>query len=139
MNGPLEIVGGVLLLLGSLFFLLSAIGMLRSGDAISRINNLSPATGLGLPLVIIGVTVQSFGHGSTGWMKIVFAVLSVVAALVVSSVGSNVLARAAYRSQDVLDPRTVGNALGDFEDLGEPQDPDEHPDHRRHQHAHPHE
>jgi multicomponent Na+:H+ antiporter subunit G len=101
------VVGGVLLVIGSLFFLVTAVGMLRSGDAISRVNNLSPATGAGLPLIIVDA---------------VLAVLAIGGALVVSSVASNLLGRSAYRSQVRLDPRTISNALGPDEAAGSPEE-----------------
>lgn len=112
-----SVVAGLLMLLGALFFLVTALGMLRSRDAISRVNNLSPATGAGLPLVIIGAAVHDLSAGDLTVLDGVKAALAVGAALVVSSVASNMLGRAAYRSQTELDPRTVGNALEPFEGL----------------------
>lgn len=112
-----SVVAGLLMLLGALFFLVTALGMLRSRDAISRVNNLSPATGAGLPLVIIGAAVHDLSAGDLTVLDGVKAALAVGAALVVSSVASNMLGRAAYRSQTELDPRTVGNALEPFEEL----------------------
>lgn len=129
----LAIFGGVLLVLGALFFLVTAVGMLRSGDAISRVNNLSPATGAGMPLIIIGAALDVAARGELSVGDAVLAALAVGAALVVSSVGSNLLGRAAYRSQRTLDPRTISNALGPYEDL------EEHPRGDHHDTATPHE
>lgn len=116
-----ELVAGLLMLLGSLFFAVTAIGMLRSGDAISRVNNLSPATGAGLPLVIIGAVVHDLSAGDLSVLDGVKAALAVGAALAVSSVASNMLGRSAYRSQTQLDPRTLSNALEPFEELERPE------------------
>ncbi|WP_110241559.1 cation:proton antiporter [Nocardioides gilvus] len=115
------VVAGLLMLLGSLFFAITAIGMLRAGDAISRVNNLSPATGVGLPLIILGAVVHDLTAGDLTALDGVKAALSIGAALIVSSVASNMLGRAAYRSQTQLDPRTVGNALEPFEELEQPK------------------
>ena len=106
-----SLVGGALLVVGSLFFLLTAVGMLRARDAISRVNNLSPATGVGLPLVIVGAAVHRLAQGELTVLDGVKAVLAIGAALAVSSVASNMLGRAAYRTQRELDPRTLANAL----------------------------
>lgn len=114
------LVAGLLMLLGSLFFAVTAIGILRSRDAISRVNNLSPATGAGLPLIIIGAAVHDLAAGDLTVLDGVKAALAVGAALVVSSVASNMLGRAAYRSQQELDPRTLSNALEPFEELEQP-------------------
>ncbi|HSK32148.1 MAG TPA: monovalent cation/H(+) antiporter subunit G [Propionicimonas sp.] len=111
------LVAGLLMLLGSLFFAVTAIGMLRARDAISRVNNLSPATGAGLPLIIIGAAVHDLAAGDLTVLDGVKAALAVGASLVVSSVASNMLGRAAYRSQQELDPRTLSNALEPFEEL----------------------
>ncbi len=116
----LSVGGGILFVLGSLFFLVTAVGILRAQDAISRVNNLSPATGVGLPLIIIGAAVGDLSRGELGVLDAVMALLAVGAALVVSSVASNMLGRAAYRSQCELDPRTISNALGPHETLPDP-------------------
>jgi multicomponent Na+:H+ antiporter subunit G len=115
-----SVAGGVLLVAGSLFFLVAAIGMLRSRDAISRVNNLSPATGAGLPLIIVGAVLGDAARDELTVVDAVMAALAIAAALVVSSVASNMLARAAYRSQRALDPRTISNALGPHEARDEP-------------------
>lgn len=122
-----DFVAGLLMLLGSLFFAVTAIGILRSRDAISRVNNLSPATGVGLPLIILGAVVHDLVAGDLTLLDGVKAALAVGAALVVSSVASNILARAAYRSQQELDPRTASNALEPFEELERPDHDDQHP------------
>jgi len=118
------LVAGLLMLLGSLFFAVTAIGMLRSRDAISRVNNLSPATGVGLPLIIIGAAVHDLSAGDLSVLDGGKAALAVGAALVVSSVASNMLGRAAYRSQQQLDPRTLSNVLEPFEVLEQPDHDD---------------
>lgn len=104
---------GVLMIGGSLFFLVSAVAMLRTRDAISRVNSMSPATGMGLPLILLG----AFLHDTLrdGWSTWSFAkmALAVLASLAVSSVASNVLGRAAYRSGEALDPHTASDALAD--------------------------
>lgn len=115
-----SLVAGLLMVLGSLFFAVTAIGMLRSRDAISRVNNLSPATGAGLPLIIVGAVVHDLSAGDLSLLDGIKAALAVGAALVVSSVASNMLGRSAYRSQTELDPRTLSNALEPFEDLESP-------------------
>lgn len=108
-----QAVVGLLLIGGSLFFLVSAVAMLRTRDAISRVNNMSPATGMGLPLILLGAFVHETAED--GWSTLTFAkmVLAVLGSLVVSSIASNVLGRSAYRAAEELDPQTVGNALED--------------------------
>jgi multicomponent Na+:H+ antiporter subunit G len=104
---------GILVVAGSLFFLVTAVAMLRTRDAVSRVNSLSPATGMGLPLIIIGAFVHETAEEGWSTFVLVKAALSVVSSLVVSSVASNVLGRAAYRSQETLDPTTRADALAE--------------------------
>lgn len=98
MNIVWQIVIGALCLGGALLVLLSALAMQRERDAFSRINVLSPATGLGLPMIVTagylhGVLTRGFT--AVGLIKLV---ITVIALLIVSSVATNVLARAAYLS-----------------------------------------
>ena len=112
MNDTLTLAAvGVLVVGGSLFFLVSGVAMLRTRDAISRVNCMSPATGMGLPLILLGAFVHE--TATDGWSTTTFVkmVLAVLASLAVSSVASNVLGRAAYRAAEDLDPHTVSNAL----------------------------
>ncbi|WP_435746064.1 cation:proton antiporter [Nocardioides sp. SYSU DS0663] len=122
-----SLAGGVLLLVGSLFFLVTAVGMMRARDAISRVNNLSPATGAGLPLIILGAVVHHLAQDELTVTDGVKAVLAIGASLAVSSVASNMLGRAAYRTQRELDPRTVANALETLE-RPEPPEPSSGPE-----------
>lgn len=116
MSGAVEVLGAALVLLGSLFFLLSAVGVLRSGDAVSRVNNLSPAMGVGLPLIILGAALVRAADGDLTVGDALMALVAIGGSLVVSSVASNLLGRAAYRAQDALDPRTLGDALAGTQD-----------------------
>jgi multicomponent Na+:H+ antiporter subunit G len=118
MSAVVAAVVGVLVVSGSLFFLVTAVGMLRSRDAISRVNNLSPATGMGLPLIIIGAFVHETAEEGWSTFSLIKALLSVGASLVVSSVASNALGRSAYRTQRTFDPTMRANALGPVEDDG---------------------
>ena len=110
---PLDLVIGALALGGAALILTSAVAMLRAPDALTRINVLSPATGMGLPLVVVAVYLHSLRlHGFSPVLAAKTAA-TMVALLVVSSVASNVLARAAYLSGAPTDPRTDPHDLRD--------------------------
>ena len=107
----LEIFVSVLALLGALLVLSVAVAQFRATDAVSRINALGPATALGLPLILVAAALgwtSSNGFDLMLWAK---TAVTVVALLIVSSVASNVLARAAVRTDAKLDPRTDPNDL----------------------------
>lgn len=106
-----HIIAGVLVILGALAFLVSAIGMIRVRDAVSRVNCLGPATAVGLPLIFLGALVEQTLVSGWSWIDFVKLVLAVLASLVISSVASNTLGRAAYRSGAPLDPKTDPNEL----------------------------
>lgn len=66
---------------------------------------------MGVPLLLAAALLH---QGRTeGWdiVSVVEVVLAVLAALVVSSIASNALGRAAYRSGAPLDPKTDPNEL----------------------------
>lgn len=110
-NPVVDVLIGGLLVLGALVVLASAVAMMWARDALTRINVFSPATGLGLPLIVVG----AYGHelavaGFTAW-GLFQMLLTILALIVVSSVGSNTLARAAYASGSPVDPRTTPQDL----------------------------
>lgn len=96
---------GVPALLGALCFLVAAVSMTRAGDALTRINMLSVATGLGMMLFIMAVYVHDLTSGFE-WGSLIIALVALAATIVVTTVASITLARSAYRSGAPLDPRT---------------------------------
>lgn len=106
-----HVVSAALLLLGALGFLVSAIGMLRVRDAVSRVNSLGPATAVGIPFILVGALIEQTMASGWSWIDFAKTVLAVLGALIVSSVASNTLGRAAYRSGAPIDPLTDPNEL----------------------------
>lgn len=105
--GPLiELLIGLLVVGGAALMLTSAVAMLRAGDALTRINVFSPATGCGLPMIVTGAYLHQVVGGGFGVVGLVKYVVTVAALLVVSSVATNLLARAAYQAGMQIDPRT---------------------------------
>ena len=101
---------GVPALLGSLCFLVAAVSMSRAGDALTRINILSVATGLGVMLFIIAAYIDDLTDGFR-WVGLLTALVALAATVVVTTVASVTLARAAYRSDGRLDPLTAYDDL----------------------------
>ncbi len=107
------VIASILLIGGALWALIAAIAMFRVRDAYSRISVFSPATGLGLPMLVTGVFVEFCRAGSFDLMLLLSTVLTVVAMVCVASVASNVLARSAYLSDAPIDPRTDPQELAE--------------------------
>lgn len=107
------VIAAVLVLTGAAWVLVSAIAMHRVRDAISRVNALGPATGMGVPSLVIGAWLHSLTTGPFAWLDLGKVTLTVAAMLLVSSVASNVLARAAILSGAPFDPGTEPNDLLD--------------------------
>ncbi|MGX1770172.1 cation:proton antiporter [Dietzia sp. NPDC055343] len=105
---------GVPALLGSLCFLVAAVSMNRARDALTRINILSVATGLGMMLFIVAAYVHDL-TGGFRWSGLIMALVAFGATVVVTSVASITLARAAYRADPRLDPRTAYDDLSGVE------------------------
>jgi monovalent cation/proton (H+) antiporter subunit G len=107
----LEVLAGVLAIIGAILVLSVGVAQFRARDALSRSNSLGPATALGVPLILVatalGWTARE-GFSPMLWFK---TIITVVALILVSSVASNVLARAICRTDATVDPRTEPNDL----------------------------
>lgn len=120
----LEIVAGVLVITGALWVLVSAVAMHRVGDAVTRINALSPATGMGLTSIVAGAWVHRLTIDGFTLVGLLKAAVTICALLLVSSVASNTLGRAAVLSGAPVDPRTSPDELRDpVEDTSPPEVP----------------
>lgn len=108
---PFEWLASILAVAGSVLFLVVGVAQFRAGDALSRINAIGPATALGAPMIMLAVAIGwtlEQGFDPLLWIK---TAITVAALVIVSSVASNVLARAACRSDATLDPGTEPNDL----------------------------
>lgn len=111
MSPVVDVVVGVLSATGALLVLASAVAMLRERDAFCRITCLSPATGLGLPLIVVAAFIHKAAHTGFTADLLLRTLVTVASLLIVSSVASNVLARAAYLSGAPVDPATEPHDL----------------------------
>jgi multicomponent Na+:H+ antiporter subunit G len=87
------IIGAWISLVGSLFFLLSAVGLLRMPDAFNRMQTGTKATTLGSILFLIGLGVMEPEYLGRTIIVAVFIALT-------NPVSSNALARAAHAYRD---------------------------------------
>ena len=106
-----ETIAMLFVIVGAFGFLVSGIAMLRVRDSVSRVNSLGPATAVGLPFILIGALIHVTLDTGWSWANLVMVMLSILASVIVSSVASNTLGRAAYRSGAPLDPKTDPNEL----------------------------
>lgn len=106
MGSVLMIVGGVLIVSGAFIVLGSAVAMLRARDAYTTVSMLTPAVGVGMPFLIIGSVISDMGSEPLTPTRIVMTLITASALVIVSSIGSNALARAAYLVGAPMDPRT---------------------------------
>ncbi len=104
---------GVLAVGGALCVLVSAVSMLRVADAVSRVNVLSPATGLGLPMIVLAAYVNDVWDNGFDVIDLTKALVAILGFVIMSSVASNTLARSAYRSGAPIDPDTRPNELAE--------------------------
>lgn len=111
LDAVLSVVIAVFLLGGAFWILTAALSMFRVRDAISRISVFSPATGLGLPMIVVGAFLQHTRVDGFEAGLLLTTILTVVALILVSSVASNVLSRAGYLSGTPVDPRTAPQDL----------------------------
>lgn len=87
----LEIIGSVLVLLGSAVFGVAALGLVRFPDVYTRVSAIGTAAGTGIGLLVLGV---AFLHLTP--MVLVKALLAILLQLITSSIGTIAIARSAY-------------------------------------------
>ena len=87
--------GCVLLLLGALFSLIAAIGVVRLPDLYTRMHAASKAGAVGGGLVLLAVALMCFDVGVA-----LRAIMGFVFLLLTTPVGAHLLARASYRTSD---------------------------------------
>lgn len=104
---------GVFGITGSLIMLMSGIAMFRARDGLSRINVFSPATGLGLPLILLAAYIYTLWAEGFSVMRLFMAIVAFLSLIIVSSVASNVLSRSAFVSGAPVYRRTSPNRLAE--------------------------
>ncbi len=87
-------IGGSLYLLGGFF------AMWRSTDALVRLNQLSAAVAVGVPFLIVANLILEISQGVVDFGDVVTAAVAIASILVVASVSSEMLGRAALGARD---------------------------------------
>ena len=106
-----RIIGALVSLTGSAFFLLSAIGLLRMPDALNRMQAGTKATTLGSILFLVGIGIMQPDYLGRTLILAVFIALT-------NPVSSNALARAAYRHRERIGASLAVDALARAEPDG---------------------
>jgi multicomponent Na+:H+ antiporter subunit G len=101
-----ESISLLLLLLGALFMLLAAIGMVRMPDVLTRMHSSTKSSTLGVGLIMLGVA-QFFGDFAIG----VRALAIVIFLFITTPVSAHMIARAAYLSGVPLWQGTLSDEL----------------------------
>ena len=110
MDGLLDVIGGFLMVAGSGFLLLGALGLVRMPDLYNRIQAATKATTLGTLLTLLGV---AFIRPEWALKLLLIGIFIIFT----NPLSSQVLARAAHRSGLVKLPANQVDRLA--EDLGE--------------------
>lgn len=107
-TGVLDVVGAVLLLLGSLLSLVAAVGVLRFPDLLTRMHSATKPQVLGLVLVASGLALELRDPAATALL-----VLVVVAQMATAPVAGHMVGRASYRAGQVRADLLVVDELSD--------------------------
>ncbi|MBV7282403.1 MULTISPECIES: Na+/H+ antiporter subunit G [Corynebacterium] len=91
-----DIIVGALVLLAAFIAMVTVRSIWEAKDALTRVNLLSPLTGVALPLLIIANLVNDFSTKGFDPNNLVRAIISIAFLLAVVSVSSFYLARAIY-------------------------------------------
>jgi multicomponent Na+:H+ antiporter subunit G len=107
------VIGELLALVGAILVLLSAVGVLRLPDVLSRLHALAKASTLGLLLLLAGAAVNL-----TNLNDVTSVVLAGVLHLLASPPGSNMVSRVAYLARGLPD-----GAIDEHPRAGRPSHP----------------
>lgn len=91
-----EIIISVLVLIAAFLAIITARAIWESKDALTRVNLLSPLTGVSLPLLIIANLVNDIAHNTFSPADLIRAAIACAFLLAIVSVSSFYLARAIY-------------------------------------------
>lgn len=106
-----EILVSLLMVLGAAAVVTGTRSLFVEKDAISRVNAFGITTTLGLPFITAGAMFGRFLDEGFTWEILLKSLAAILAFVLVSSVASNALTRAAYMSGAALDPATNPNDL----------------------------
>lgn len=95
-----QIAGSVMILIGSLFFLLGSLGLMRLPDIYNRLQAGTKATTMGIMFSVLGIGVYYPEF-------ILKALLIVTFIMITNPVSSGTLARSAFRNRVKFDERTI--------------------------------
>lgn len=98
-----QIIGAVMILIGSAFFFLGSLGLLRLPDIFNRLQAGTKATTMGIIFAVLGTGVYYPEH-------MLKALLIVIFVLITNPVSSSTLARSAFRNRVKYDERTINEA-----------------------------
>lgn len=104
----MEMTGAIFMLIGSLIFFLSALGIIRMPDVYNRIQTGTKATTLGIICVMIGL---AFIHPSWS-LKLIILILFIV---LTNPISSHVVARGAHFSKVKKSDKTIADKLEESE------------------------
>ncbi|MEO1060625.1 MAG: monovalent cation/H(+) antiporter subunit G [Actinomycetota bacterium] len=102
----METAGAIIVLIGSCFTLLSAVGLHRFNDVFARMHAAGKASTLGLDLILLGVGLR-FADDGTFAKLFLAGVLSLIAV----PAGVHLIGRAAHRAGTEVGPDTVVDEL----------------------------
>jgi multicomponent Na+:H+ antiporter subunit G len=104
----IDLIVAILVVVGALFCLIAAAGMIRLPDTLIRMHAATKAGTLGAGLILAGVAIYFSQLG-----PVLRASLTLIFLFLTAPVGAHLIGRAAYRSGIQLFSRTCVNHLGD--------------------------
>lgn len=108
MNDLLSLTASIIVLIGSLFILISSIGILKMPDLFLRMSATTKAATLGVGLVLIGTSVYFFEIGVAARSFIIILFLFLTAPIAAHMIG-----RAAYKEGVKLWDKTIVDEIKD--------------------------
>ncbi|WP_047985532.1 Na+/H+ antiporter subunit G [Ornithinibacillus californiensis] len=111
MSGSAEVIAGVLIFLGTLICLISAIGLVRLPDVYTRSHAASKSSTVGVLFILIGTLL--YFVISEGYFSIRL-ILGILFVFLTAPVAAHVICRAAYRAEVPLTENSAEDELKDY-------------------------
>lgn len=104
----MEWIVSILLIAGSLFMLIAAIGVVKLQDVYMRMHAITKATSLGAILMLLGVVLW---HPQ--WIVVIESFMVVIFVILTAPIGSHMIGRVAHRMQV---PKAEGYLVDELQD-----------------------
>lgn len=91
-----DIIASIFIIIGTLLIVVTVLALWRNPDPLTQTNIMGPATGVGVPFLIIAKVIHDIGEHGFILGDIIRAVLAIAGYLIILAIGAFLLGRSLY-------------------------------------------